>query len=109
MDDPIVVLDPDNVLTIEVGSRCNVLNPATGELVECSVHSLEIFHGRIHFTTTASKVEEFNRDDNAVDEDNYMEYIQHLRPLSTDGAPAVAVHTREAFSRMLATKEYAIC
>jgi hypothetical protein len=104
----LIMLNAENVLTLPVGTICAVMDLQTRQLVELKLNANEALQVRIYFTTTLSRIDEFEE---FGADDEYADYIQHLRPLPIEtefGIIATAVHTREEFGEMLKTEQYTI-
>jgi hypothetical protein len=92
-----MIIDPQTVFEVSVGDKATVFNPQTGEQVEVIVD--EGYDDTIYLTT----IETYAADTTELTEENYHEFIHHLRDEDD-----VAAMTREKMSAVLTSKNYRI-
>jgi hypothetical protein len=96
-----MILNNENVLTVEENAIVQVYNPATDAFTPCRVELGYFDKDTIYLTTLDSRVYEFNHTNQGFN--NYSDYIQHFR--NKEGA---AIQRRDEIAALLINKQYTI-
>lgn len=93
-----MILNDENVMTMEDGTTILVLDPATDAYVECWLRTSG--PDGVFLTTTSSDIAAYESTGSG-----YREHIKHLRGINSHAA----LMTREKMAQLLINRQYTFC